>query len=88
VQLRGDELAEPLVCRVAVLAIMPIQRDVELRQQATFDPASSTRTFTLAVIDIGEIYFLPPLMEVEAGQSTHAYKLSTPPGAPRQPDKR
>lgn len=37
-----------------------------LNQQATFDPGSSTRTFTLAVTDIGEIYFLPPMMEVVA----------------------
>ena len=36
---------------------------VALRQRATFDPATSTRTFVLAMTDIGEIYFLPPLME-------------------------
>lgn len=35
-----------------------------LNQQATYDPTSSTRTFTLAVTDIGEIYFLPTLMEI------------------------
>ncbi|MBR0566164.1 LysR family transcriptional regulator [Azoarcus sp. L1K30] len=35
-----------------------------LNQQSTFDPASSDRTFTLAVTDIGEIYFLPTLMGV------------------------
>jgi DNA-binding transcriptional LysR family regulator len=34
-----------------------------LNQRAAFDPATSTRTFVLAMTDIGEIYFLPPLME-------------------------
>lgn len=34
-----------------------------LNQQTSFDPATSTRTFTLAVTDIGDIYFLPVLME-------------------------
>jgi DNA-binding transcriptional LysR family regulator len=33
-----------------------------LNQHASFDPKTSTRTFTLAVTDIGEIYFLPMLM--------------------------
>jgi DNA-binding transcriptional LysR family regulator len=33
-----------------------------LNQRASFDPQTSTRTFTLAVTDIGEIYFLPMLM--------------------------
>ena len=30
------------------------------------DPATSTRAFVLAMTDIGEIYFLPPLMELLA----------------------
>jgi len=34
-----------------------------LNSQATFDPASSTRSFTIAMTDIGEIYFLPALMK-------------------------
>jgi DNA-binding transcriptional LysR family regulator len=34
-----------------------------LSQRASFDPATSTRTFVIAMTDIGEIYFLPPLME-------------------------
>ncbi|MFO1315114.1 MAG: LysR family transcriptional regulator [Burkholderiales bacterium] len=34
-----------------------------LDQRTAFDPATSTRTFVLAMTDIGEIYFLPPLME-------------------------
>jgi DNA-binding transcriptional LysR family regulator len=34
-----------------------------LNQRASFDPQTSARTFTLAVTDIGEIYFLPLLMD-------------------------
>jgi DNA-binding transcriptional LysR family regulator len=34
-----------------------------LNQRTAFDPATSSRTFVLAMTDIGEIYFLPPLME-------------------------
>ncbi|MFK4442383.1 DNA-binding transcriptional LysR family regulator [Caballeronia udeis] len=34
-----------------------------LNAPSTFDPASSTRAFTVAMTDIGEIYFLPALME-------------------------
>jgi len=34
-----------------------------LNMKAGFDPASSTRAFTVAMTDIGEIYFLPSLMK-------------------------
>jgi DNA-binding transcriptional LysR family regulator len=34
-----------------------------LNQRSSFDPASSTRPFVIGMTDIGEIYFLPPLME-------------------------
>ncbi|MGO4326712.1 LysR family transcriptional regulator [Cupriavidus sp. 2TAF22] len=34
-----------------------------LNARTTFNPASSTRAFTLAMTDIGEIYFLPELMK-------------------------
>jgi hypothetical protein len=34
-----------------------------LNQQTSFDPATSTRTFIMAVSDIGDIYFLPVLMK-------------------------
>jgi DNA-binding transcriptional LysR family regulator len=37
-----------------------------LSQRTSFDPAASSRTFVLAMTDIGEIYFLPPLMELLA----------------------
>ena len=34
-----------------------------LNQRVSFDPQTSSRAFALAMTDIGEIYFLPPLME-------------------------
>src|SRR4030095_15639063 len=34
-----------------------------LNQRSTFDPPTSTRSFTVGMTDIGEIYFLPALME-------------------------
>jgi DNA-binding transcriptional LysR family regulator len=34
-----------------------------LNQRSSFDPTSSTRPFVIGMTDIGEIYFLPPLME-------------------------
>jgi DNA-binding transcriptional LysR family regulator len=37
-----------------------------LNEVSTFDPASSTRKFTLGMSDIGEIHLLPKLMEVLA----------------------
>lgn len=35
-----------------------------LNQRSTFEPATSERAFVVEMTDIGEIYFLPPLMEV------------------------
>jgi len=34
-----------------------------LNQRSTFEPATSTRSFVIGMTDIGEIYFLPKLME-------------------------
>lgn len=47
-----------------------------LNQQTSFDPATSTRTFTLAVTDIGDIYFLPVLME-EVMRTAPQLRIST-----------
>ena len=52
-------LAEPVVYALNTLQSALIHRD-------SFDPASSQRTFNLAMTDIGEIYFMPPLMEALA----------------------
>lgn len=49
-------LAEPVGYALGALQNVLNHRD-------TFDPATSQRTFTLAITDIGEIYFMPTLME-------------------------
>lgn len=53
------QLAEPVAYALGTL-------HGALNQQARFDPATSQRSFTLAVTDIGEIYFLPVLMDALA----------------------
>lgn len=40
-----------------------------LNVRATFDPAQSDRCFTLAMTDVGEIYFLPVLMDALAHEA-------------------
>ena len=47
-----------------------------LSQRDSFDPANSERTFTLSLTDIGEIYFMPTLME-KFSQSAPRIKIST-----------
>jgi len=37
--------------------------DAALREQAGFDPGTTTRTFRFHMSDIGEVVFLPPLLE-------------------------
>jgi len=50
------QLAEPIAYALGTI------HDT-LNRRSDFDPARSTRKFTLAMTDIGEIYFLPKLME-------------------------
>ncbi len=52
----AQQLAEPVAYALGTI-------HGALNQQTSFDPATSKRTFTLAVSDIGDIYFLPVLME-------------------------
>ena len=47
-----------------------------LSQRDSFDPATSERTFTLAITDIGEIYFMPTLMATLSRMAPHI-KIST-----------
>lgn len=49
-------LSEPVLYALNALQSVLAKRD-------SFDPLTSTRTFHLAMTDIGEIYFMPPLME-------------------------
>ncbi|MFS9669661.1 naphthalene degradation transcriptional regulator NagR, partial [Klebsiella pneumoniae] len=52
-------LAEPVIYALNTLQTALTTRD-------SFDPFASTRTFNLAMTDIGEMYFMPPLMEALA----------------------
>ena len=47
-----------------------------LSQRDSFDPSTSERTFTLSLTDIGEIYFMPTLMEKLSLVAPHI-KIST-----------
>jgi DNA-binding transcriptional LysR family regulator len=53
------QLAEPIGTALDTIR-------ASLNQRTAFDPATSTRKFMLGMTDIGEIYFLPKLMEALA----------------------
>lgn len=53
----ASELAQPVAYAMGAL-------HAALNQQLLFEPATSTRRFTIAMTDIGEIYFTPPLMDL------------------------
>jgi DNA-binding transcriptional LysR family regulator len=52
----AEQLAEPVAYALGMI-------HSALNQRSTFDPAVSERVFTVGMTDIGEIYFLPSLME-------------------------
>ena len=52
----AEQLAEPVAAALGML-------ESAVNQRSSFTPAMSQRTFTIAMTDIGEIYFLPVLME-------------------------
>ncbi|MDR6538684.1 LysR family transcriptional regulator [Variovorax soli] len=52
----AQQMAEPTARALQVL-------HAALNQKASFDPATSNRAFTVGMTDIGEIYFLPRLMQ-------------------------
>lgn len=58
----AQRLAGPLAQALELL-------DGALRAQTPFDPAHSARQFTLAMSDVGELYFLPVLMRALALQA-------------------
>ncbi len=62
-------LAEPVAYALNAIQTALSQRDA-------FDPLRSTRTFHLAMTDIGEMYFMPTLMEALA-QRAPAIQIST-----------
>jgi len=65
----AETLAEPV--RYALAAIHD-----SLNATAAFDPKTSNRSFTLAMTDIGEIYFLPAIMK-ELALKAPGIKIST-----------
>jgi DNA-binding transcriptional LysR family regulator len=58
------QLAEPIAYALSAI-------HSSLNEKYTFDPLTSERTFTLGVTDIGEIYFLPRLMDWLAKVAPH-----------------
>lgn len=52
----AEQLAEPVTYALGTI-------HSALNQRSTFDPLTSTRSFTVGMTDIGEIYFLPTLMK-------------------------
>jgi DNA-binding transcriptional LysR family regulator len=52
----AQQMAEPIGAALAQVALA-------LAQRSRFDPASSTRRFTLAMTDVGEVHFMPVLIE-------------------------
>jgi len=52
----AQQMAEPIGAAMAQVALA-------LSQRSRFDPASSARRFTLAMTDVGEVYFMPVLIE-------------------------
>jgi len=56
------QLAEPVA-----VALDGLQQALNVR--AAFDPASSTRSFNIAMTDVGEMYFLPVLIDALASSA-------------------
>ena len=52
----AQQMAEPIGAAMAQVALA-------LSQRSRFDPATSRRRFTLAMTDVGEVYFMPVLIE-------------------------
>ncbi len=52
----AEQVAEPIAAALAHVALA-------LNCRSGFDPATSTRRFTLAMTDVGEVYFMPVLVE-------------------------
>jgi DNA-binding transcriptional LysR family regulator len=52
----AEELAESVTCALGMI-------HSALNQRSSFDPSTSTRSFTVGMTDIGEIYFLSTLID-------------------------
>jgi DNA-binding transcriptional LysR family regulator len=60
----AEQIAEPIAAALSSL-------ESTLTQHASFDPATSHRSFVIAMTDVGEIYFMPQLMSALASQAPH-----------------
>lgn len=60
----ANQLSEPIAYALSAI-------HSSLNEKYSFDPQTSERTFTLGVTDIGEIYFLPRLMDLLAKIAPH-----------------
>lgn len=58
----AQQLAEPVACALGMI-------HSAVTQKASFDPITAKRAFTVGMTDIGEIYFLPALMEALAKEA-------------------
>ena len=67
-------LSEPVVYALNALQSALSTRD-------SFDPLTSRRTFHLSMTDIGEIYFMPPLMNALAQRAPHIQINTSRPNA-------
>ena len=65
----AQQLAEPIAYALGLI-------HGAVNQRATFDPGTAKRAFTVGMTDIGEIYFLPKLME-ELARDAPGVTLST-----------
>jgi DNA-binding transcriptional LysR family regulator len=65
----ASQLAEPIAYALTTI------RDT-LERQLEFDPTTSTRKFTVAMTDLGEIHFLPRLMR-RLGEAAPGVTIST-----------
>jgi DNA-binding transcriptional LysR family regulator len=67
-------LAEPVIYALNALQAALANRD-------SFDPNTSTRNFQLAMTDIGEMYFMPPLMVALSKAAPHVRVSTVRPNA-------
>ncbi len=58
----AEQLAESVGCALAMI-------HSGINQRTEFEPSSTERGFTIGVTDIGEIYFMPPLIERLRGEA-------------------
>lgn len=70
----AERLAEPIAAALANVSLA-------LNPRAAFDAATSTRQFTLAMSDVGEVYFMPALIERCGALAPHVGITSVRAGA-------